>query len=232
LWKPTWDLMTGEELLRGSASVGALRFSPDGRHLAASPSNLEAGLYEVAPMEVLRELRPLTTTKTSPSAFARSSTGRFLLFTVEDRLVVWDTEAGEEIHSVIAAGGPSTRLFFGPGDQEIYCSRGKAGINRRAFGSKENPTTGRVNIILGPERSATPHADEYLSDVGLGGHMWLAWSPAGRAYLWPEGLRSRSKGPVALQDAQDTFRLMTFPRGPGTGPVGAPIDWRFWRGNE
>jgi WD40 repeat protein len=109
-----WDLESGKEVRRieqgGQMAVPALRYSPDGKVLAASRSFV-VRLWDA---KTGKPLFPLEDQASSPLALAFSPDGKTLASTGENYLRVWDVGTAKVIHRMKGTTGRWSAVAFSP----------------------------------------------------------------------------------------------------------------------
>src|SRR5207244_1470997 len=82
--------------LVGNGSTLALRFSPDGRRAAFSPTHEELAMAEVASPAIFREWRAAGSLDDDVFSMSLSPDGAVLATAAQSGIHLWDTAAGEE----------------------------------------------------------------------------------------------------------------------------------------
>lgn len=184
-----WDVPSGQQILQAEGCGLALRFSPDGRRLAAAPGIKQVGLYELAEEQVFREW-PASKRDASPGNLVRSADSRFLLSDGPSHLYVWDTQARTQALAVVVSDSSTTRVFFSARDEEIIYSRRLAGVRRQSFAWTNNPAGGAARITLGKAEQVGPQSKTLFS-VGADGRSWLVEGKY--VELWPDGQSEKAR---------------------------------------
>jgi WD40 repeat protein len=164
----------------GDASTLALRFSPDGRRVAFSPTHEELALAEVAPPAVFREWHAAESPSESVFGPAVSPDGAVLATAVQSRIHLWDTAAGEEM-SVQRLPGNAwwITLFFHPDGRSLVCSAESFGVMQAELKKLSNSDERRPKFELAPARRISPGT----------GFLALGFAPDRRSLLVAESRR-------------------------------------------
>lgn len=182
LW---WDALAGALWMSTGAWPHVLRFAADGRRVAASRGLHDVAIFELAPAEVLRELRGHAVVNHSTFTFGLSPDERWLASVDEHELRIWDLLAGREVWS-----GPSRHeaewaaVHFAADGRSLFQSGFVSGLRRRSFSPQDDGSVivgdeipledGRGGLLLGIRRSS--------------GDWWInrAWTEQ-RLCRWPGG---------------------------------------------
>jgi WD40 repeat protein len=207
----------------GDGSTRALRFSPDGRRLAFSPTHDELALAEVAPPEVFREWRAAESRSEDAYSLATSPDGAVLATAAQSGIHLWDTAAGEEMGvQPLPAKAWWITVFFHPDGRSLIYSGAGFGVMQAEFKGRSSPGPGRPKFELNPPRRISP---------GLG-FVALGFAPDGRSLIVGEERRQtkNQRVPPTIwlwpdMDPRGHYRLAATFRWWATGPWADAATW-------
>ncbi len=158
----------------GEGSTRALRFSPDGRRVAFSPTHDELALADVAPPGVFREWRAAVSRSEDAYSMSTSPDGAVLATAAQSGVHLWDTAAGEEIGvQPLPAKAWWITVFFHPDGRSLIYSGASFGVMQADFKRLPDPGPGRPKFELTPPVRISPGP----------GFVALGFAPDGRSLI-------------------------------------------------
>jgi serine/threonine protein kinase/WD40 repeat protein len=157
----------------GDGSTRALRFSPDGRRLAFSPTHDELALAEVAPPGVFREWRAAGSRSEDAYSLATSPDGAVLATAAQSGIHLWDTAAGEEMGvQPLPAKAWWITAFFHPDGRSLVYGGASFGVMQAELRGP-NPDPDQPKFELAAARRISPGT----------GFLALGFAPDGRSLV-------------------------------------------------
>lgn len=176
-----WDVRTGRDLVVLPARVETLRWSPDGRQLAYSPSLIELGTLSLAAPDCFAVFADTARTSNAPHDFLVTPDGRELITVSSVGLRRWDAVTGNQIELIRLPGEARTWGELSPtGAELIYGRRGGAAFRRN-----------RTNETATPQ-SLPIAAAGWVLDVNAASD-WLVATGSNSLALWPGGDAAKAR---------------------------------------
>jgi WD40 repeat protein len=185
-----WDLQFGRgiEMLRGlSGQVAKIRFSPDGRHLAAFTHGWQAAIWDL-PSGRLRHRFDVPKGKfAADAALEFSSDSRRIAFASYQDAKLWEVESGKEIGSWTFPIGHSNLLGFHPsGKLLLFRLETTDGVWPFATDPVEHPRVCRIRELFGPDKT---RLIKEIKDFNLS--VFGARNPRDGSYFAVDGLEGK-----------------------------------------
>lgn len=162
-WVSVRDATSGEQLLRLTGPVGAVRwlaFADDGRSLVAADERMTVRRWDIATGKELAKLdvvghdRSVRSAAFSPDRRFAATSGLF-----DDRLIVWNLKTGEAVREIRIENSKGSVLAYSP-DGRLLASAsielfdtGESRYDRRIH--LWDAATGRELLTLDPKRAGT-----------------------------------------------------------------------------
>jgi serine/threonine protein kinase/WD40 repeat protein len=187
----------------GNGSTLAVRFSPDGRRLAFSPTHDELALAEISPPATFRAWRSTGATEENVFSSSLSPDGAVLATAAGNGIHLWDTATGEETSiQPLPAKAWWVMTFFHPDGQSLFYSGASFGVMQAELKKVFDTQTRRLKFELGTPKRISPGPS----------YMVLGFAPDRRSlviaenrrqtqnervppriWLWPDGDPARAK---------------------------------------
>lgn len=176
-----WDARTGRDLVVLGATVEALRWSPDGRRLAYSPSLIELGTLALVSGDCFEAFADAARTTTAPDDLLVTPDGRELITVSTIGLRRWDSATGRQIELLKLPGDGRTWGELSPDGTELIYGRRGTGAFRR---DRTNETA-----VTQPLPVAAAGAVVDLNAAG----DWLVALGNNTLALWPGGDAAKAR---------------------------------------
>lgn len=171
----------------GDGSTLALRFSPDGRRVAFSPTHEELALAEVARPTVFREWQAAESPSEDAFSLAVSPDGTVMATAAQNGIHLWDTAAGEEMSvQPLPAKAWWITIFFHPDGHSLVYSADSFGVMQAELTKRSSSDAGRPKLELAPARRVSPGT----------GFMAQGFAPDGRSLLVGESHKQNNNDRV------------------------------------
>jgi len=174
-----WDVATGDPIgtpLRQSDIVFHLKFSPDGRTLAASTSKDWQRVYGVRMWNVASRTQVDGLIETGGATAARlefNPDGTQLLTAASDGVRRWDTRSGKAIGELIPHAGGATTIAFSP-DGRYFVTGSRTGL-LRLWDANTGQAVGRAMPASSPAACLEFHPAGRLVAVGYADGTARVW---------------------------------------------------------
>jgi serine/threonine protein kinase/WD40 repeat protein len=152
-----WEIEDGLgiQTLRGlTGPIEKVRFSPDGKRIAALAQDWQVGIWDRDPGRLVRRLDVPPGSFTDNAGLAFSPDGRLFAFSAGHQARLWDLETGAEQGSWPLPEGLNDQLLFRGQDELLLC-RIETKDGRVApfaeFDAREHPRVCVIRNLLGPD---------------------------------------------------------------------------------
>jgi WD40 repeat protein len=115
-----WNAETGEEMKRIEGGGRGIRFSPDGKRIAASHQDKYVGLWDVASGELVLTLKghaaPVSRLTFHPDG------SRIATASADQTIKLWDAASGQEVLTLRGHAAPVASAAFSPDGRYLASS--------------------------------------------------------------------------------------------------------------